>query len=94
ALFDLNTYALIDTIRLPDCAGAAVIADNASIADRASNQHKKSGFIVSDGQGQLTTLHVNHVSLVESDTSNDTERVWATSQLHKMSFDNHLQAVL
>ncbi|WP_201511232.1 DUF1513 domain-containing protein [Psychrobacter alimentarius] len=94
ALFDLNTYALIDSISLPDCAGATLIADSANIVSKSNNQHKESGFIVSDGQGQLTTLHVNHVSLVESDTSNDTERVWTTSQLHKMSFDNHLQAVL
>ncbi len=94
ALFDLNTYALIDTVSLPDCAGAAIIVDSVNIADRSNHQHKESGFIVSDGQGQLTTLHVNHVSLVESDASHSTERVLVNSQLHKMSFDNHLQAVL
>lgn len=104
ALFDLNTYALIDTIRLPDCAGAAVIADSANIADRSNNQHKKSGFIVSDGQGQLTTLRVNHGSTALSNLNNidfnheslseDKAHVQADRLQHSMSFDNHLQALL
>lgn len=104
ALFDLNTYALIDTIRLPDCAGAAVIADSANIADRANNQHKKSGFIVSDGQGQLTTLRVNHGSTDSSNLNNsdfnheslseDKAHVQVDRLQHSISFDNHLQALL
>lgn len=71
AIFDLHTRALIETVNLPDCAGAAVTAD-------------RSGFIVSDGQGQLTSLC----------TINDSaERVLVDSQRHRMSFDNHLQAL-
>lgn len=88
AIFDLNTRALIDTVSLPDCAGAAVITD------KISNQHEKSGFMVSDGQGQLTTLRVNNVSTASLNSSHDKERVLVDSLLHRMSFDNHLQALL
>ncbi len=88
ALFDLTTYALIDTVSLPDCAGAAIIAS------KINNQDKKSGFIVSDGQGQLTTLRVNNVSTDALGLSDSTKRVLVDSQRHSMSFDNHLQALL
>ena len=53
------------------------------------------GFIVSDGQGQLTALRVNALPKVKLDV-NDIEfheRIIKDSQLHMMSFDNHLQAL-
>ncbi|MGP4788267.1 DUF1513 domain-containing protein [Psychrobacter sp. 1Y11] len=71
AIYDLNTYELIDSIALLDCAGASV-----SVGEQG-------GFIVSDGQGQLTTLSVDKQNrMITSDQRH-----------HKMSFDNHLQAL-
>ncbi|WP_201527325.1 MULTISPECIES: hypothetical protein [Psychrobacter] len=48
------------------------------------------GFIVSDGQGQLTTL--SPVAL-EQKSDKLTEGIVKDSYLHMMSFDNHLQAL-
>ncbi|MEN6669352.1 DUF1513 domain-containing protein [Psychrobacter sp. B38] len=87
ATFDLNTYALIETVSLPDCAGAAVIC-------KTSYNNETSGFIVSDGQGQLTTLSVRNMSTTSSNLSNDKGRIQVDSLQHSMSFDNHLQALL
>lgn len=70
AIYDLSTRQLIDSVSLPDCAGASV-----SVGEQ-------DGFIVSDGQGQITTL------LILDRTSITTD-----SLMHKMSFDNHLQAL-
>lgn len=70
ALFDLDTYQLIDSVNLPDCAGAAV------------NMGTQCGFIISDGQGKLTTIQAV-----------DRTSVMTDSAPHKMSFDNHLQAL-
>ncbi|MGM8900854.1 DUF1513 domain-containing protein, partial [Psychrobacter sp. 1Y4] len=56
---------------------------------------KPSGFIISDGQGQLTALRVSVSSEVKLD-ANDAEqhaRIIKDSKLHMMSFDNHLQAL-
>ncbi|MGO3045162.1 MAG: DUF1513 domain-containing protein [Psychrobacter celer] len=82
AIYDLNTQQLIDDVSLSDCAGASVLADE-----------KKAGFIVSDGQGRLTTLEVKS-ALTAANTSLDTAwQVRSDSKWHKMSFDNHLQAL-
>lgn len=87
AIFDLTTRTLIDAVSLPDCAGAAVKAD------KINSNRENVGFIVSDGQGQLTTLCVNEVSMTALEASVDTERVRVDSQPHRMSFDNHFQAL-
>lgn len=71
AIYDLTTRQLIDSVPLPDCAGASV---------RVGEQ---GGFIVSDGQGQITTLLTPDRTAITTD-----------SVTHKMSFDNHLQALL
>ena len=54
-----------------------------------------SGFIVSDGQGQLTALRVTPVPEKKSETkvTEHRERIVKDSKLHMMSFDNHLQAL-
>ncbi|WP_201586506.1 DUF1513 domain-containing protein [Psychrobacter jeotgali] len=86
AIYDLDTYELIDDVRLPDCAGAAVLTNNPKYDDVSKNTYQQSvGFIVSDGQGQLTTLKVT------GDRQN--KRISKDSQSHKMSFDNHLQVL-
>lgn len=86
AIYDLDTYELIDDVRLPDCAGAAVLKNNPKYDDVSKNTYQQSaGFIISDGQGQLTTLKV------ASDEQNKT--ILKDSQVHKMSFDNHLQVL-
>ena len=89
AVFDVATHTLIDSVKLSDCAGAAVH----TLADKA-------GFIVSDGQGQLT-----HIAVIENDVkdkyaddgtgSADEMRYRLEVQHvhHRMSFDNHLQAL-
>jgi hypothetical protein len=87
AIFDLTTRTLIDVVSLPDCAGAAIIAG------KTDSNREKLGFIVSDGQGQLTTLCATHLSTTALDLSDNTERVLVDSQLQRMSFDNHLQAL-
>lgn len=71
AVFDLTSKKLIDSISLPDCAGAATVVDDSA------------NFIVSDGQGLLTTIGVD---LSKQSVSVD-------HQSQRMSFDNHLQEV-
>jgi len=71
AIYDLTTCQLIDSVPLPDCAGASV-----SVGEQG-------GFIVSDGQGQITTLQTP-----------DRASITTNSVTYKMSFDNHLQALL
>lgn len=94
AIYDLNTRVLIDDVSLPDCAGASVLFDQRT--SNAKDNSERSGFIVSDGQGQLTTLVVNHSSAVESvgmGSYAKAKRIIKHSKGHKMSFDNHLQAL-
>ena len=74
AVYDLDTYELIESICLPDCAGASVLS-----------KAGESGFIVSDGQGQLTRLML--------DKQAQNRRILKDSQWHNMSFDNHLQVL-
>ena len=99
ALFDLTTRALISSVSLPDCAGASVYrskagSGNDGIKDNAAQQ---SGFIVSDGQGQLTRLNVNDLAMPDSELNSDTvaenNNIGTDSKCHMMSFDNHLQAL-
>jgi hypothetical protein len=97
AIYDLNTRTLIDDISLPDCAGAAVLAnqnaDKAGVNNANANANAHSGFIVSDGQGQLTALTVNHLATAELTRVDNVERIFIDSKYHLMSFDNHLQAL-
>lgn len=99
AIFDLDTRALIDSVSLPDCAGASVYSShlvNDETHDKAShktNQAHESGFIVSDGQGQLTRLTVDNVSMSKSDSVTTRASIIKASRSHAMSFDNHLQAL-
>ena len=93
AIYDLNTRMLIDAVCLPDCAGASLIAGQNKSNDVTS------GFIVSDGHGKLTRLWVNILSVetsgvAESDSKHTADTITQDSQIHDMSFDNHLQAVL
>jgi hypothetical protein len=95
AIYDLHTRELIDEVSLPDCAGASVLPNTGSSTHKVDDLIESSGFIVSDGQGQLTALRVNASSEVKLD-ANDVEqhaRIIKDSKLHMMSFDNHLQAL-
>ena len=91
AIYDLNTRTLINDVSLPDCAGAAVFLRQ-STNDTANND-EQSGFIVSDGQGQLAALTVNSLAAAELATIDQGERIFINSKYHMMSFDNHLQAL-
>ena len=91
AIYDLNTRTLIDDVSLPDCAGAAVLSNNNT--EKAEDNNEQSGFIVSDGQGQLTRLTVNDLSIPNSDIVTTNQAIVKDSQCHMMSFDNHLQAL-
>lgn len=94
AIFDLNTRTLIDTVNLPDCAGASVLSHSDSRKIQQIDEYgKRGGFIVSDGQGQLTTLSISDVPAADKSPSDGAGCVMAESQLHLMSFDNHLQAL-
>ncbi|MBH0086970.1 DUF1513 domain-containing protein [Psychrobacter sp. SCQQ22] len=105
AIYDLTTRALIDTVSLPDCAGASVSSRNSYNESNGHNallsENQLLGFIVSDGQGQLTTLNVapSAQAANQADEQLDkrvalADRIIQDSQRHKMSFDNHLQALL
>lgn len=94
AVYDLATRQLIDVVTLPDCAGASVIKT-------AAAQPKQAGFIVSDGQGSITALTLNRQvaasqKISEQTLASATDNSWqvsVTAVYHKMSFDNHLQAL-
>lgn len=95
AIYDLHTRKLIDDVSLPDCAGASVLVNSSASMSKIDKYAEPTGFIVSDGQGQLTALRVNALPEVKVDV-NDVEpheRIIKDSQLHMMSFDNHLQAL-
>ncbi|WP_413501151.1 DUF1513 domain-containing protein [Psychrobacter maritimus] len=91
ALYDLNTRTLITDVSLPDCAGAAVLSNQS--ADKAGDNNRQSGFIVSDGQGQLTALTVDSLATAQLDTVEKNDHILKDSKCHMMSFDNHLQAL-
>ena len=94
AIYDLNTRELIDDVSLPDCAGASVLFNQRT--SNAKDNSERSGFIVSDGQGQLTTLEVDCLSAARSinkDQTGEVPRIIKDNKVHKMSFDNHLQAL-
>lgn len=91
AIYDLNTRTLINDVSLPDCAGAAVLLLQST--NNTANHDDQSAFIVSDGQGQLTRLTVNDLSIANSDIVTTNEAIVKDSQYHMMSFDNHLQAL-
>ena len=88
-------------MQLPDCAGASISVnesiarandDNYINSDNGTNK-SQSGFIVSDGQGQLTTLFATSNALDNSADDKVSRQIIQNSQHHKMSFDNHLQAL-
>ena len=56
AIYDLNTRKFIDDVSLPDCAGASVLSYDNQYLKKPEVNKELSGFIVSDGQGQLTSL--------------------------------------
>jgi len=94
AVYDLTTRQLIDVVTLPDCAGASVIKTAATDPNQA-------GFIVSDGQGSITALTLHRQTaasqkISEQTLDSATDNGWqvsVTAVYHKMSFDNHLQAL-
>lgn len=94
AVYDLSTRQLIDVVTLPDCAGASVIKTAATDPNNA-------GFIVSDGQGSITALTLHRQTaasqkISEQTLDSATDNSWqvsVTAVYHKMSFDNHLQAL-
>lgn len=91
AIYDLNTLTLIDDVSLPDCAGAAVLFSQRT--NKTDSRDEQSGFIVSDGQGQLTALTVGSLATAQLDTVEKNDRILKDSKCHMMSFDNHLQAL-
>lgn len=101
AIYDLTSRQLVDSVQLPDCAGASISVnesiarandDNYINSDNGTNK-SQSGFIVSDGQGQLTTLFATSNALDNSADDKVSRQIIQNSQHHKMSFDNHLQAL-
>lgn len=109
AIYDLTTRELIDDVRLLDCAGASLLSDSElsgstmisdtelacqiSANDDTYASAGRPGFIVSDGQGQLTTLSVNIRCANGAINAQPVGAIIIDSQLHKMAFDNHLQAL-
>ena len=105
AIYDLTTRKLIDAVSLPDCAGTSVLTNkpdvstsfstsaNVSANDNSYANNISSGFIVSDGQGQLTTLFTKSTALNDKAEDKLSWHIIQDHQHHKMSFDNHLQAL-
>ncbi|MDN5565914.1 MAG: DUF1513 domain-containing protein [Psychrobacter sp.] len=93
AIYDLTTRKLIDAVKLPDCAGASILTNSYSANSENYVNNMNSGFIVSDGQGQLTTLFTKSMALEDSADDKASGQIIQDSQHHKMSFDNHLQAL-
>ncbi len=101
AIYDLTTRRLIDSVNLPDCAGVSILTNsysanisvNASADSESYFSRASSGFIVSDGQGQLTTLFTKSRVLDDSADNRVSSQIIQDSQHHKMSFDNHLKAL-
>ena len=79
AVYDLVTYELIDSVTLLDCAGASIVISE----DEDKNKDRRTSFVVSDGQGQLTTIALDKNS----------KQLTINSQSHNMAFDNHLQVL-
>ena len=77
AVYDLKNYQLIDSVTLLDCAGVSITLSKDEYKDSFES------FVVSDGQGQLTTLRVDKLN----------KHITTDSQSHNMAFDNHLQSL-
>ena len=92
AIYDLHTRELIDDVSLPDCAGASVLSSASRSTNKVDEPIESSGFVVSDGQGQLTALKVCASPVSKLNGEGD-RHIITDSQLHMMSFDNHLQAL-
>lgn len=90
AIYDLNTRTLIDAVSLPDCAGTSIYANKT--ASDISNKTHESGFIVSDGQGQLSRLDVSDLAIPNLKVATN-QSITKDSKRYMMSFDNHLQAL-
>lgn len=90
AIYDLTTRELIDDVSLPDCAGVAVLVNPRM--NKTDSHDAKSGFIVSDGQGQLSALRISHLA-AGLNTGGKGKRIFTDSKYHMMSFDNHLQGL-
>ncbi len=110
AVYDLQSGQMIQSAKLPDCAGVAVALtqDNQSQCQADTNTLQTQGFIVSDGQGNLTQFTVNsdfiehggkvaNSNKVASDkqeqANNAVKPLHVTQVRHALAFDNHLQAV-
>ena len=93
AVYDLTTRELIESVSIPDCAGVSVLSGrNIHAHDYAyHNGNEKSGFIISDGLGQLTTLSVLDGVSDDKKTTDSLKHIVKNSRTHAMSFDNHLQ---
>ena len=93
AVYDLNSRQLIASVKLPDCAGVAVAL--------GQNMMGAEGFIVSDGQGNLTHLHVDEGGINHQQNEQTEQNIIALSSdplhmtqvRHALAFDNQLQAV-
>ncbi|WP_227429105.1 DUF1513 domain-containing protein [Psychrobacter sp. I-STPA6b] len=86
-VYDLNTRQFIDAIALPDCAGVAVLS--ATDKKDTSISTNIGGFIVTDGQGNLTQLTLQKTS--QNDDEQCTWHMQNAQARHSLAFDNHLQ---
>ncbi|MFZ2554023.1 MAG: hypothetical protein WAX17_06230, partial [Psychrobacter urativorans] len=81
-----------------ELSGSTMISDTELACQISANDDTyasagRPGFIVSDGQGQLTTLSVNIRCANGAINAQPVGAIIIDSQLHKMAFDNHLQAL-
>lgn len=86
AVFDLSTRELVEVVELADCAGVATYPNsgvNLGLVDKESVTQPF--FLVSDGQGNLTTLKVSG--------SRPSYSVKVDKVQQPYAFDNHLNVV-
>lgn len=86
AVFDLSTKELVEVVELADCAGVATYPNSGLKLDLIDKESvTQPVFLVSDGQGNLTTLKVSG--------SHPSYSVKVDKVQQPYAFDNHLNVV-
>ncbi len=89
----INETKTSSNISVNVSASASASANTNASANDDYTSDGRSGFIVSDGQGLLTTLIVSSPFANNAIDDKRDRQIIKDSQLHKMAFDNHLQAL-
>lgn len=97
AVFDLTTGLMVGETELPDCAGVTTFSME-NKAEQLSEQAAPQ-FLVSDGQGYLSSIRVERLTDINGTINSDDEQgaPWAAEveKTHQpYAFDNHLNTLM